>query len=145
MAEFDSCEGSKVKVIWVSVSVVLLGGGAIVRRGSVGNSGVKGHDPGTTKEFARFRAQIVLILVSNGEGLGMRPRDVVRKKASWRASTLRAEVKLGTKPGSDSASDEARSITAPMETLLICCATSRNSGVVVTGNWYLHGGTVEAL
>ena len=107
--------------------------------GNHGNSSPTGQDPGTTNPHTKFSAHVVLILVSNGDGFGTKFAPALRKNASWRASTVTIEVRLGSKSGAISARVAAMSSTAPMPTVVMVCARARNSLVLETGNRYVQG------
>lgn len=104
-----------------------------------------GQEPGTTNWLARLRAQGAEMRVSKGAGLGTALRAVMRKKASWRASTARMEAGPGTRLGSVTAIVEARLMTAPMPTLVMTLASCRKEASDVTGKTYWQGSKVGAL
>ena len=126
------------------VHVVLVIIPTTLRGGKVRACGANGQEPGITKGRARLRAQRALMRVSCGSGTGTRLR-AWRKKASWRASTVTVEAMFCKSAGSVSATEAARSMTAPMPTVVMICASFRNSAVFVTGKVYWQGGIVGVL
>ena len=104
--------------------------------GKIDTSGNKGQEFGTTNGRARLRAQMALICVSSGVGLGTRPRAAWRKKASCRASFVTVEARFWITTGSVMEVVAARFMTAPIPTEVIIWASLRKDAVSVTGNWY---------
>ena len=73
------------------------------------------HEPGMMKSRAKLYAQAPEMRVSNGDGFGTSP-SVIRKKASWRDSTVTMALVDASKPGSVVEKAACRSIIAPMPT-----------------------------
>jgi hypothetical protein len=90
------------------------------------------HDPGTMNERARLYAQMSLMPVSKGAGLGTNPWRC-RKNASWRDSTVSIDDTDFTRMGSVNARRSASPIVAPIPTEVMMSASSKNSSVELTG------------
>jgi len=128
----------------VTISVVAVIRPKTLMAGKRRAEGDNGQEPGTTKRRARLRAQRGLMRVSCGEGFGTR-LWACRKKESCRASTVTVEAMFCRRAGSISATEAARSITAPMPTVVMICASLRNSAMFETGKVYLQEGIVSVL
>lgn len=82
--------------------------------------------------------------MSNGLGLGT-SEELMRKKASWRDSTLRMGVTELTASGSLFARAAERDTTAPMLALVMTFALARKSLLLPIGRIDVHAGIVDAL
>ena len=124
-----------VKKVMVPLSPVEFPVGATtVMAGKTGTSGNRGQELGRTNGRARLSAQMALIWVSCGVGLGTRPRAAWRKKASCRASLETVEARFCISAGSVLAVVAARFMTAPIPTDVIIWASLRKDEASVTGN-----------
>jgi len=118
-------------------------GADTVNVGRIGSGSSVGHDPGTINGRAKLYAQILLIPVSNGAGLGTLP-PTWRKKASWRDSTVTIDDTVLTIPGSVYETRSTSPISALMPTEVMMSPRAMNSSMDATGKEYWQGAITGA-